>query len=515
MGKKSPPPKAPDLSGITQAQLQIAKDSNALAQEYLGLSREQYAFMQENAREELDLARTQADRLFEYQEKAFASDQDAKAFAQKVGQSQIDAMNLQMDYAKKDRERYENVFLPMQDKYIAEANAYDTPERREQEAGRASVDIQRQAEAARSNSDQRLRSMGLDPSQMRSATLLDTQSVALAAQQAGAANAARQGVEDRGRAMRADALNVGAGLPAQSLAGFAGAGNSGAGALGAGQAGQQAQLGAISGGAGVASTAMGFRSSALNNLANLTGSPTQWAGMGGNMLGQASSAYGNTANTMSQGFQNEMSSWKAGQEQAQQGFNNIMSVASLAGGMMMAEGGEVRRDRAVHRAEGGVIQREQFPLASAVIEGDFTRIENPKQMAISAPAGPSMTQRFDSGMSMMGRTDPGNVWAEGDQAPPPMMVNQQRLGGDNMAYAAEGGYAGVRNLISQVRGRPQMMAEGGQPQRARGALPVRQSRDVLPAYLAEGEYVIPADVVRSVGLEKLDKMVAKYHRENA
>lgn len=497
MGKKSKPPAAPDLTGITNAQVQIAKESNDIAREYMGLSREQYAFMQENAKAELDLARQQADKLFEYQDKAFASDEEAKAFARQVGQTQIDSMNLQMDYAKKDRERYESVVLPMQDKYVAEANAYDTPERREAEAARATVDMQRQAEAARSNSDARLRSMGLDPSQMRSATLLDTQNVALAAQQAGAANGARTAVEDRGRAMRADALNVMGGLPAQALAGFAGAGAAGQGALGAGQAGQNAQLGAISGGAGVGGTAMGFRSGALNNLSNLTGSPMQWAGMGGNMYGQASSSYGNAANTMSQDYQNKMSTWQAGQQQAQQGFQNIMSVASLAGGMMMAEGGSVRgalrRRGALHRAEGGSVgpvQRESFPLAKAVLEGDFSRVDKPAPMASAADLPPpSMGQRFDSGMEAMGKYDPGNTW---DSAPltQPLMTRQTQMGGNNMQYAAEGG-------------------------QARGALPVKQARDKVPAMLDEGEYIIPADVVRSVGLEKLDKMVAKYHRANA
>lgn len=492
MGKKSAPPKAPDLTGITNAQVQIAQQSNDIAQEYLGLSREQYAWMKENAKEELDLARSQADRLFDFQQKAFDSDEQAKAFAQQVGQTQIDAMNLQMDYAKRDRERYESVFLPLQDKYIQEAQSYDTPERREAEAAKATADIQRQAEAARQNSDAKLRSMGIDPSQMRSQSLLDTQNVALAAQQAGAANQARTNVENQGRAMRADALNVGAGLPAQSLAGYASATNSGNAAVGAGQAGQAAQLAAIQGGAGVGGTALGFRSGALNNLANLTGSPTQWAGMGSNALGQASSAYGNAANTSSQNFQNQMSSWNAGQQQAQQGFQNIMSVASLAGGMMMAEGGEVRRRRgALHRAEGGGVEREKFPLASAVLEGDFSRIEGPAKggQSFTRQAGPTMSDRYDAGMSAMGQYDPGNTF---DATAPqqPLMARQSQLGGNAMQYAAEGGSA-------------------------RGALPVKQVRDKIPAYLAEGEYVLPADVVRSLGLEKLDKLVAKYHRPNA
>ncbi len=459
------------------------------------MSREQFAWMQENAQEELALARQQADRLMEYQDRVFASDEEAKQFAREVGQTQMDAMRQQMEYAQRDRQRYEQTFLPMQDRYINEANEYDTPERREAEAARAQVDIQRQAEAARSNADARLRSMGLDPSQMRSASLLQTQDVANAAQQAAAGNMARQNVEDRGRAMRADAINVGAGLPAQALAGFAGAGNAGNAALGAGQAGQQATLGAVGAGAGLAGTALGFRSNALNNVAALTGSPMQWAGMGGNMMGQASSGYGNAANTASQNFQNQMSSWQAGQQQAQQNFSNIMSVASMAGGMMVAEGGLATRRSPIYAAEGiGPVERERTPLSRSrrpAIDAEFERV---RPMAINAKPSPTMSDRIASGLSSAGANDPGNVWDS-------MPVNRElitRQTQPQVEYDMSGYYA-----------------EGGGVQRARGALPVRQSRDVLPAFLAEGEYVLPADVVRAIGLEKIDKMVQKYHREGA
>lgn len=549
MGKKSPPPKAPDLKPITDAQIRIASMMNDVAREQLGISREQFAWMKENSQQELELARTQADRLFELQTRAFESDEEAKAFARQVGQSQIDAMNLQMDYARRDRERWEQVFLPMQDRYIEEANNYDTAERRELEAGRATADMQRQADVARQNADARLRSMGIDPSQMRSASLLQTQDVALAGQQALAGNAARQSVQDRGRAMRADAMNVGAGLPAQALAGFAGAGGSGAGAIGAGMAGQQATLGALQGGAGLAGTALGFRSAALNNVAALTGSPMQWAGMAGNMMGGASSAYGNAANTMSQDFSNRMSSWKAGQEQAQQSFNNIMSVASLAGGMMMAEGGEVRmaeggflrgfgRGRGPSKAGGAAgkaatrgasasLARE-FPLVSAAFGpgkkdaaaigkaaeksagamGQKSRSWAERARAMRAENDPyirsgegsgeggalTLDDRITNGATAANRFSAAatNTWEGQTGSDPQVMVPQTQLMGDNMQYAAEGGRI-----------------------QARGALPVKQVRDRIPAWLSEGEYVIPADVVRSVGIEKLDKLVAKYHREGA
>jgi hypothetical protein len=160
---------------------------------------------------------------------------------------------------------------------------------------------------------------------------------------------------------------------------------------------------------------------------------------------------------------------------------------------MMAEGGDVSRAlrrRAVHRAEGGGITREKFPLASMALEGDFASIEKPKKMAISdLKLSPTLDQRVAKGKELQARTNPGNIW-EGSGGPEPLMTRQTQLGGDNLRFAAEGGTA-------------------------RGALPVKQVRDKIPAYLTEGEYVLPADVVRSVGLEKLDKLVKKYHRPNA
>lgn len=485
MGKKTPPPKPPDLTPISDAQLQIAKDANDIAREQMGLSREQFAWFQENAQAELDLARQQADRLFGFQEKAFESDQQARDFAQKVGQTQIDAMNLQMDYAKRDRERYENVFQPMEDKFVAEALAYDTPERREAEASRSMVDIQRQADAQRANADARLRSMGVDPSQVRSSSMMNQMAVATGANQALGANAARQQVENTGRALRADAINMGKGLPSMAAMGFQGAGASGQGAINAATAGQGATLGAIQAGAGVAGTAMGFRSNALNNVAAWTGSPMQWASMSGNMMGQAMSGYGQAANTINSGYANQMQHWQAGQQQAQQQFNNVMSVAGMAAGMMMAEGGEVKR-----YAEGS--------------KGAIKMIKSKPDVA------------------------PGNAAAGGGKDGWRARM-AERYGSDEFIRRGKGsGEAGAltfgdrlyNGAIGASMYQPSNVWESSPvvPHYAEGssrALPVRQVRDKMPAMLAEGEYVVPADVVRSKGIEFFDKLVSKYHREGA
>lgn len=508
MGKKSPPPKPPDLTPISDAQVKIAQESNELAREQLGLSREQFAWMQENSKEELALAREQADRLFGFQEKAFASDEEAKAFARKVGETQIDAMNLQMDFAQKDRQRYEDVFLPMQDQYIAEANAFDTPERREAEASRQMVDIQRQADAQRQNADARLRSMGIDPSQVRSSSMMNQLAVATGANQALAGNNARTMIEDKGRAMRADAMNLGMGLPAQAAAGFQGSNASGAGAVNAGQAGQAATLGAIQGGAGVMGTGMGFRSQALNNVAALTGSPMQWASLGSGNLGQAGGMYGQAAGTMSQNFNNQMASWNAGQQQAQQNFSNIAGVASMAAGMMMAEGGAVR-------------------MVNGGLPEDYV---NAGMMADSGlPASPPAERARDPGFWSELKAEWSKRRAEND--PYIRAGHGSGEGGalalrDRFRNAATAGRLSARalpnlheqspvtvNNVIPLPGQPGY-AEGGRA-RVRGAIPVRQSRDNIPAWLTEGEYVIPRDVVNAKGLEFFDRLVSKYHRENS
>lgn len=453
MGKKSPPPKPPDLTPISNAQIAIANQANELAREQMGLSREQFAYYQEHAAEELALAKQQADRNFALQEQALASSQQAQQFAQQVGQVQMDAMNQQMGFAEEDRERYESVFLPMQDRYITEANAYDTPERREAEAARQMVDVQRQADAQRANADARLRSMGVDPSQVSSGALMQQLGTATAANQALAGNMGRQNIEDRGRSLRESAINMGNGLPAQSMAGYGGATNSGNSAMGAAMGGQNAQLGAIGAASNLGAQGLAYRQNALQSGAQLTGSPTQWAQLASGAMGQAMNGMNNAGATLSQGYNNSLAGWNAGQQQSQTNFGNLMSIGSMAAGMFMAEGGRVGTGddsfgdgerRAEHRGgewKGRV--KKYFADRTAAAKAER----------------PSESPRFDSQSEMLLR--------------------------------------------------PIYQAEGGR------AIPRRQSRDKVPAMLSEGEYVLPADVVSALGIEKLDKLVSKYHRSNA
>jgi hypothetical protein len=467
MGKKSAP-KPPDLRPLTEAQLRQAEMSNELAREHLGLSREQFDFFRTQGLEELALARQQADRQFQLQERALASDAEAQGIYRQVSAEQLRAMEQSRGWAEQDRARYEARFRPIEDQLADEAMAYDSPERREAEASRRMVDVQRQAEQARTTADSRLRGMGIDPSQIRSGSMMNQLATMTAAQAAQAGNDGRTQIEDRGRALRADAANMGRGLPSQaasSLGMSLGAGQAAAGTAGAGQG---ANLNAINTGSQMGMGALGARQGAIGQMAGTTGTGLQWGASGMGAMGMGSNAIMNAGNLMNSAYGNQMARWNAQTQSRNQLFGDIAGVAAAAAGAGgWAEGGAVSRSalrrRLRHMAEGGRVAPER----------------------VRAPGG----------------IDPGE-----DQT---AAARRQKFGEILAQVAAQGGdepwvdYT-PRNPIQQV-----FYAEGGQ---ARGALPRRQSRDQIPAMLAEGEYVVPADVVSAKGIEYFDKLVAKYHR---
>lgn len=571
------PPKPPDLKPISDAQLELGRQAADLAREQMGLSREQFEFFQTQSMEELAFAREQADRMLGFQERAFEADEPMREMSGRVGAAQLALMEQAREFSDRDRTRYEETFIPLQDRFISDAEAYDSEARREMEAGRAMEDVQRNMEAQRANADARLSGMGLDPSQFRSASIANTLGAQAAAAGAMGANNARNMVEDKGRALRADAINLGMGLPAQAAQGMGMSSAAGGAAMGAAGAGAAGTLGAIGTAAGLSQGAAGLRGSALGNMGALTGTPMQWAGMGNNSMGTAGNMYNNAGSTMTQGFQNQMASFNARQQQIGQ----LAGMATSAAGMFFSGGGEVRRP--AYFTGGG--QPEYDPPEFEPIER--TRPELPKlelevddirPTALPKPKRPKRDVKglIAEGLGAIGsnlsdwedvevqRTLRPIVMNSGGVVPPHLRRGQNlpRMGGGQNLPRVGGGQnlpprhptgipapqpggmslprMGGGMAPPQMTGFPQinraglrgfnprrpmpsgpMGRIGGQPRppvpylSGGGAIPNQQSRDVVPAMLHEGEYVIPADVVRSVGLEKLDKLVAKYHNPEA
>lgn len=124
-------------------------------------------------------------------------------------------MEEQWQAGKDDRARYEEKYQAMEDNLIDEFKNYDTPERKEQERGRAVAAHQQAADQQRENSLQRLEAYGIDPSQTRTAAMDTNARIQLAANQANAANASDRNVDNTGRALRSEAINIGKGYASQ------------------------------------------------------------------------------------------------------------------------------------------------------------------------------------------------------------------------------------------------------------------------------------------------------------
>lgn len=123
-------------------------------------------------------------------------------------------------WAQQDRRRSRTVFQPLEDRFIAEAEAYDTPERREAAAREAAADVQQGFAEAR---DQRMRSeaaMGVNPAAGRAGEMRRRDANAQGLAVAGAENLSRRQTEATGRALRGGAIDMGKGLsvnPATSM----------------------------------------------------------------------------------------------------------------------------------------------------------------------------------------------------------------------------------------------------------------------------------------------------------
>jgi hypothetical protein len=147
-------------------------------------------------------------------------------------------------WAGEDRDRYKNVFQPLQDQFIQEARDYASPARMQGAANEAGADV---ALATRQAGDQRTRqamATGVSPMSGRFMNASAKAGTDGALAMAGAKNLARRNVEQVGQGMRASAINMGSGLavnPGTSMGLSNGAGQAGFGGAMQGY-GQQANI---------------------------------------------------------------------------------------------------------------------------------------------------------------------------------------------------------------------------------------------------------------------------------
>ncbi|QHJ75892.1 MAG: hypothetical protein [Caudoviricetes sp.] len=241
MGKKGGSSKAPKPDPrIAQA----AQKQADLGQDWLSFAKD--AFEQSKARQET------------------IDKQTADVMAQQRG-----VADQQLKWAQQDRDRYNNVFVPAQDKFVNTAMNYDTPEKQEEAAAEASADVQNSAAKAQEAQARNAASMGVNPASGRYAGIDQNTVMNTALANAGAQNQARQLVRDKALGLQYQAANMGNMLPQQSNQTMGLGLGAGSDAIGLAQRNQQLFNGSTgivnSGYAGAMSGYQGM-SNSLNNL---------------------------------------------------------------------------------------------------------------------------------------------------------------------------------------------------------------------------------------------------------
>lgn len=340
MGKSSAPP-PPDYTPIAMA----AQTQQAMSADQLALARDALNTQTAQADRAYTTQMGQADRAYGQQQEAIDWAKSAynadKATNDQIIAKQLAIQDESLGNARKAQARYEGIYQPLEDQAVDEARTYDSPDRKALMMGAASAGVAQSFEANRLAAAQNLESFGIDPSSTRYAALDAGIRTAKAAAQAGASNQAGLQVDDTARALRANAINVGRGLPSDINAGnqtAINAGQSGANtglattASGANTMGTGAQWAGIgTGAAGVGAGAIGIPNGALN------------AGTGA--IGAGTQAIGAWGSALNNGYSNQIAAVNANNSSSS-GIGGLLgTVAGFIPGL--AEGGMVPGDEAI------------------------------------------------------------------------------------------------------------------------------------------------------------------------
>ena len=293
MGKKSDPPPGPDWERLLTLADKYAAENSELMNQFMDLFEDNYS--------------TQKD------------------LTQQISDIMLPAMRDEADLAQTMRDRYREMGIPFEEKYLDKITNWDTEARRDERAGQAQAGVNMAGDAARESALRRLEGYGIDPSQTRSGALDSSLRLSQAVSAAAAGNAERNAVEREGIALGSEAINLYKGMPAQAaghLATATGAGQTAYGnQQGVGQMAAQGlgQLGNMN--------AQGFNmhNAAYNTANNIYGNNLQ-----AHQLEQANSVWGGVGQLLGAGL---------GAAGAAGGFGNLFTFA---------EGGPIP-----HAAEGG------------------------------------------------------------------------------------------------------------------------------------------------------------------
>ena len=138
--------------------------------------------------------------------------QQAADKALAVSDAQLASMK-QNDAISNDYWNYQkDTFRPLEGKIIADAQSFDSPERQNQNAAKATADVQQAFDSSQGQMQRSLERRGVNPSSGAALALNNQMSMQRATASAGASNKARTDTELQGYARKMDAANLGRNL---------------------------------------------------------------------------------------------------------------------------------------------------------------------------------------------------------------------------------------------------------------------------------------------------------------
>lgn len=157
----------------------------------------------------------------------------AEATADQVAQAGLESQKKQNQIADDYNNYNKETYRPLEKKLVADAQAYDTPERQQQAADRAVTDVNMQASAQRQATARDLASYGVAPDSATSMSIQGSSDLNTSKAAASAATGARDRVQATGYARMADAANLGRNLPSAQATAVQTSTQAGAGAVNA------------------------------------------------------------------------------------------------------------------------------------------------------------------------------------------------------------------------------------------------------------------------------------------
>ncbi|PNW65542.1 UNVERIFIED_CONTAM: hypothetical protein BEN50_22385 [Euhalothece sp. KZN 001] len=115
-------------------------------------------------------------------------------------------------WAEEDRADDREIYRPLRLDFVEEAKGYDTPERRAAAAARAGAGVTQEYGAAQDAMRRQMEARGVDPNSGRWQSVASRAETDEALARTGAGNMERRRIESEGRALRADAVNMGSGF---------------------------------------------------------------------------------------------------------------------------------------------------------------------------------------------------------------------------------------------------------------------------------------------------------------